>query len=414
MVKSATSPAIPPPITPWRSQRRGMRNFRTACEWSLTTIRVYWRSSGVLFMGCLGAGEGRCGANGRRQPRKGGANPIVGTRATGHLSTNSEVSVFPTASPPPWCARAGDRLDMRPMLRHLLALFLAACVATVAAAAGPTRAAPAFSLSTREKAAAARVTAAEISGHTRFLSDELLEGRFPGTRGEDLATRYLAAQLEGMGFQPGVPGQGGKPASWFQPVPLVKHTTSIPASVTFLGGGQSLSLATGPALQGDLAIRSLGDTDRVDVRNAELVFVGYGIVAPEYGWDDYRGVDVKGKVVVLLNFNPPFAGERVRLWYGRWDYKYMEAARHGAVGALLVHTTDSASYPWQVVVSSNRPEAFALPPEGEPRLDFQGWIAREGVGKLFQLAGRDFTAEEKAAQDPGSKGARGLPLGVTT
>jgi hypothetical protein len=297
-----------------------------------------------------------------------------------------------------------------PSIRSSLALALASLMFTSSVA----QAAPGPGFSPAEEAAAARITAAEISGHTRFLADDLLEGRFPGSRGELVGIRYLAAQLETMGYRPGVPGQGGKPASWFQPVPLVKYTTAIPAGITFKRGADSLVLPTGPGMKAEVAIRSIGDTDHVDVRGAELVFVGYGIVAPEHGWDDYRGVDVKGKVVVLLNFNPPFAGEGVRLWYGRWDYKYMEAARHGAVGALLVHTTESAGYPWQVVVSSNRPEAFALPPEGEPRLDFQGWISREGVGKLFQLAGRDFTADEGAAKDARTRGAPNLPLGVTT
>lgn len=296
------------------------------------------------------------------------------------------------------------------LLRSSLALALASLLSI----SGVAQAGPKPGFSPAEKAAAARITAAEISGHTRFLADDLLEGRFPGTRGELVGIRYLAAQLETMGYQPGVPGQGGKPASWFQPVPLVKYTSAIPADVTFKRGADALVLPTGPGMKAEVAIRSIGDTDHVDVRGAELVFVGYGIVAPEHGWDDYRDVDVKGKVVVLLNFNPPFAGEGVRLWYGRWDYKYMEAARHGAVGALLVHTTESASYPWQVVVTSNRPEAFALPPEGEPRLDFQGWISREGVGKLFQLAGRDFAADEAVAKDTRTRGAPSLPLGVTT
>ena len=295
------------------------------------------------------------------------------------------------------------------MLRSGLALALASFLSTSSVAhAGPK---PGFTPA--EKAAAARISAAEISGHTRFLADDLLEGRFPGTRGEELAIRYLATQLEAMGYQPGVPGEGGKPASWFQPVPLVKHTTAIPGDITFRRGVDSLVLPTGPGIKAEVLVRSIGDTDHVDVRDAELVFVGYGITAPEHGWDDYRGVDVKGKIVVLLNFNPPFAGEGVRVWYGRWDYKYMEAARHGAVGAMLVHTAESASYPWQVVVSSNRGEAFALPPEGEPRLAFQGWIAREAVGRLFQMAGRDFAAEEAVAKDTRAKGAKGLPLGVT-
>ena len=97
------------------------------------------------------------------------------------------------------------------------------------------------------------------------------------------------------------------------------------------------------------------------LEQAELVFVGYGITAPEFGWDDYRGADVRGKVVVILNFNPPFAGEGVRLWYGRWDYKYENAARHGAAAAIIIHTTPSASYPWQVLTASADGTEMALP-----------------------------------------------------
>jgi Zn-dependent M28 family amino/carboxypeptidase len=145
-----------------------------------------------------------------------------------------------------------------------------------------------------------------------------------------------------------------------------------------------------------------------------LVFVGYGIVAPEHGWDDYRDVDVKGKIVVLLNFNPPWAGEGVRLWYGRWDYKYLEAARHGAVGALLIHTPESASYPWQVVATSNGPTAFGLDGDPDPHLPFQGWIAHDAAAKLFDLGHRTLATDEAAAKDPASKGFKAVPLGVTS
>ena len=265
-----------------------------------------------------------------------------------------------------------------------------------------------------EKAAIARITAPEISGHLRFLADDLLEGRFPGARGDELAIRYLAAQLETMGYQPGSTDAAGKP-SWFQPVPLLKTTAAVPAELTFKGGADRVTLPTGPGEQAELTLRSIGAADLVQVKDAELVFVGYGITAPEHGWDDYAGVDVKGKVVVLLNFNPPWAGPGVRLWYGRWDYKYLEAARHGAVGALLIHTTESAGYPWQVVASSNRAEAFSLPPEADKdaRLGFQAWISTGGAERLFKLAGRDLTAEVAAAK--GAKGgASGVALKITT
>src|SRR5207248_1804249 len=115
------------------------------------------------------------------------------------------------------------------------------------------------------------------------------------------------------------------------------------------------------------------------------VFAGYGIVAPEHGWDDYKDADVRGKVVVLLNFNPPFAGEGVRLWYGRWDYKFLTAAAHGAAGALIVHTTASAGYPWQVLSSSADGVRIDLPAGDEPRMQFQG--GGTGNGALDNASG---------------------------
>ena len=285
----------------------------------------------------------------------------------------------------------------------LAALALVGPAAT--AADGP-------SLSADERVATGRVSAAEISAHTRFLSDDLLEGRFPGTRGDDLAIRYLVAEMEAMGLEPGTrEGPGGGP-SWLERVPLVRHVSTVPREVAFRKDAKSLALRSGPGTEAEVVLRSLGDTDHVAVKDAELVFVGYGIVAPEHGWDDYRGVDVRGKVVVLLNFNPPWAGEGVRLWYGRWDYKYQEAARHGAAGALLIHTTASASYPWQVVVTSNGNVGVALPPEGEPRLSFEGWIAHDAAERLFGLAGRGL-AEDEAAARSASAGARAVPLGVS-
>jgi Zn-dependent M28 family amino/carboxypeptidase len=286
---------------------------------------------------------------------------------------------------------------------------------TQALAGGPAVATLSPELTPREQAAAARITASELSGHIRFLSDDLLEGRFPGTRGEQLAVKYLATQLETMGYAPGATDASGKP-SFLQAVPLVEHTARVPPSLTFTRGSGKVTLPTGPGVAAEVVLRSLADLERVTLERAELVYVGYGIVAPEQGWDDYRGVDVKGKVVVLTNFNPPWAGEGVRLWYGRWDYKYLEAARHGAVGALLVHTTESASYPWQVVATSNKAVGFALPKgtDADPRLPVQGWISHDAAARLFALGGHDLAQEEAAARDVTRKGARGLPLGVTT
>ena len=256
-----------------------------------------------------------------------------------------------------------------------------------------------------------RITTKDIEGPLRFLSDDLLEGRAPGTRGSEVAIKYLASELEAAGYVGGLVGADGK-RSFLQPVPLVKYTSRSPKTITFEHGGQKLELdADGDSAQ--VVVRSFADAAVIQTDHAELLFVGYGITAPEHGWDDYAGKDVRGKVVVLLNFNPPWAGERVRLQSGRWDYKFDNAARHGAAGALLIHTTESAGYPWQVVSASQRQTGYSLPPEGEPRTPFQGWLTEDAARRIFQLGHRDLDTEAKTATDPAGKGAPETPLRVT-
>ena len=155
--------------------------------------------------------------------------------------------------------------------------------------------------------------------------------------------------------------------------------------------------------------------ERVDVRDAELVFVGYGIQAPEYDWDDYAGVDVSGKIAVIMNNDPDwdpdlFAGER-RLWYGRWDYKYLTAARNGAAGALIIHTTPSAGYPFQVVQTSWTGEQFELPAGDEARADVLGWLTEDGARKLITLSGHDLEALRERAYN---RDFEPIPLGIRT
>jgi len=261
-----------------------------------------------------------------------------------------------------------------------------------------------------ERAAAARITAAEISGHIRFLADDLLEGRKPGTQGADLAVKYLASEMESMGLAPGASAQDGSP-SWFQPVPLVELRGRLPREVVFRGPGGEVSLSPGQGVKSELRLDPDAHVEVAAVRDAELVFAGYGIVAPEYGWDDYKNVDVRGKIVVLMNFNPPFAGQGVRLWYGRWDYKYLTAAAHGAKGALIIHTTASAGYPWQVLSSSADGMRIDLPPGDEPRLQFQGWVTEEGARKLARLGGQDLDALRMQAEN---KSFRPVPMPVRT
>jgi hypothetical protein len=298
------------------------------------------------------------------------------------------------------------------------ALPLAAALFVFAAPAAPATPATAQTARTQtskfspgERAAMARITPASISGPIRFLSDDLLEGRKPGSVGADLAVKYLAAELETAGYLPGVPPTGNEPASFLQPVPLITLHGHPPAEIVFQGKGGEVQLATSKGVQSDLRISPDAHVDLARLADAELVFIGYGIVAPEYGWDDYKDADVRGKIVVLMNFNPPFAGEGVRLWYGRWDYKYLMAAAHGAAGALVIHTTPSAGYPWQVVTTSNSGTRIDLPPGNEKRMQFQGWVSEDGARRIAALNGLDL---DKLRADAQQKSFHPVPMGVRT
>src|SRR5438874_5526425 len=185
-----------------------------------------------------------------------------------------------------------------PALPLCAALVLLAAPATPSAATQTTRDQAKFSAS--ERAAAARISPASMSGPIRFLSDDLLEGRKPGSVGADLAVKYLAAELESAGYLPGVPASGDNPASFLQPVPLITLTGHPPAQITFRGNGGEVQLSPVNGVQSDLRINPDAHVDLSRVADADLVFVGYGIVAPEYGWDDYKDVDVHGKIVVLI------------------------------------------------------------------------------------------------------------------
>jgi Zn-dependent M28 family amino/carboxypeptidase len=271
------------------------------------------------------------------------------------------------------------------------------------------------SLTPGEAAAEKHVTAASIDAPLKFLADDLLEGRGPGARGDDLAMKFIASEMEAIGLHPGVRGGGGDDrGSFFQKVPLIGITSHFPATETFTStakGGGKITLA----LSTDLVIEAGTQEKKARFDASDIVFVGYGIVAPEYQWNDYKDVDVKGKVVLVMNNDPEtdpnlFAG-KTRLWYGRWDYKYLEAAKHGAAGCILIHTTPSAAYPWQVVVSSNMREKFELPAAGEPRLIAKMWTTEDASRKLVKLAGKDLDALRAAAE---KREFVPVPLGVRT
>jgi hypothetical protein len=273
------------------------------------------------------------------------------------------------------------------------------------ALAVPDAAMAAPKLTPAETAAAGRVTTRDIAPHIRFLSDDLLEGRAPGSRGERLATRYIAAQMEQAGLAPGGPG-----GTFFQKVPLVGLTPQLPPTVTLTGsGGKALNLK----IPSELVVVAGTQDGQARVDDAEVVFVGYGIVAPEYRWDDYKDVDVKGKVVLVMNNDPEsdpalFAG-KTRLWYGRWDYKYLQAAQKGAVGAIIIHTTPSAGYPWQVVESSNTGEKFELPAGAEARLHQKMWATEDASKRIAALGGKELDVLRASAEQ---RTFRPVPLGV--
>jgi len=211
----------------------------------------------------------------------------------------------------------------------------------------PAKAAENVTVPAEVRAILARIQPATLRAHTELLSDPLFEGRAPGTRGGLLTAKYIAAQFQTYGLEP----LGG---SYFQNVPIV-NLRALPTTMTFrAASGATVELAYGT----EFTAQSGECLPEVQLDNVPVIFAGYGIIAPEYDWNDYKDVDVRGKIVMLLVNdpglrNPSIFQGRTLTYYGRWTYKYEEAARQGARGVLLIHTTESATYPWQVVQSSN-------------------------------------------------------------
>jgi Zn-dependent M28 family amino/carboxypeptidase len=255
--------------------------------------------------------------------------------------------------------------------------------------------------------ARAGITAAEIDAHLRFLSSDLLEGRAPGTRGGRITAEYIASELRGYGLEPGVNG------SYFQPVPIDVLTTQ-PGSARASVSGK----ATATLRQSEDVVLSAGSAVPQSTAHGELVFVGYGAVAPEYKWDDYKGTDLKGKIMLVLVNDPPATpaeptlfGGKAMTYYGRWTYKYEEAERRGAAGAIIVHRTDQAGYPFQVLVGSNSTGQRLLPrdPKLPPPLGVRAWITDSAATALLRQAGLDMAALRKQAE---SRDFRPVPTGI--
>ena len=256
------------------------------------------------------------------------------------------------------------------------------------------------------KAAEQSVSAARIRAHVKFISDDLFEGRYPGLRGGELAAKYVATQFALDGLKP-----AGDNGSYFQQVRFVGMTVQpTKTSMEFVPvHGAVIPLRLGD----DYTVTNRTLTPEVTI-DAPLVFVGYGVTAPEFGWDDYKGVDVKGKVIVCIVGDPPsndpkFFGGKAMTYYGRWTYKFEQAARMGAVGALIIHRTDLASYGWDVVKNSNTSEQTSLADDPAPHLKAASWIQLDVARRLFAAAGVNFDQQFAAA---GQRGFHAVPLAV--
>ncbi len=246
----------------------------------------------------------------------------------------------------------------------------------------------------QQKSGSSALNEATLRAHIKFLSDDLLEGRGTGARGGELAAKYIAAQLEAVGAK-----GAGENGSFFQPVSLVgvKADPGTRLTITGASGSESFKFAD------DFVAFTGAQTESVDV-DADLVFVGYGINAPEQKWNDYKGADTdyRGKILVMLVNDPPATsaepnlfGGKALTYYGRWTYKYEEAARRGAVGAILLHTDQSAGYPWSVVRTSNGSWRFDIARtqnDTTPFLQFRSWVTDDAARRLMKLAGQDLDA----------------------
>lgn len=309
-------------------------------------------------------------------------------------------------------------------MRHVVLLSLTtaiglACAACSApsgngapASAPPANAAsaPAPAQSDAPSASAARpfssaITAEGFRDYDKAISSDEMDGRKPGTPGAERATAWIVDQFKALGLQPGNDG------SWFQEVPFVstalEHPDKIKLSVAEGDGTQTFDFGK------DLVAMTLQAKPKVSIKDSDVVFVGYGVDAPEWNWNDYKGLDVKGKTVVVLVNDPGYGSGDSKLfngkamtYYGRWTYKYEEAARQGAAMCLIVHTSDGAAgYPWSVVKNSWGGPQLALPPGEDPgpRLPVAGWLTHAAAQSLFAKAGLDFDKLAGEASRPGFK-----------
>jgi Zn-dependent M28 family amino/carboxypeptidase len=247
------------------------------------------------------------------------------------------------------------------------------------------------------------IDAGDFAEHVKQLASDAFGGRGPGTPGEEKTVEYIKAQFARIGLQP------GNGSDWFQTVPMVETTADeASASMVATVGGATQALKFGT----DMVIGTRTGQAQVDIKDSPLVFIGYGVDAPEQQWNDYAGIGVKGKTVVMLVNDPGFHAGDAKLfdgkrmtYYGRWTYKFEEAARKGAAAALIIHDTEGASYGWDVVKNSWSGPQYDLPAKDDPapRVPAQGWITGEAATALFKAAGQDLAKLRAAANKRGFK-----------
>ena len=288
---------------------------------------------------------------------------------------------------------------VRSLIVLAAAIAVSGCATTTEDSAGST---PQISLPTLQRV-------------TEALSSDAFQGRAPGTEGETRTVELLAREFERAGLSPGNQG------SWYQDVPLVEIAAQGSPQLRITGGAETISFN----YRTDFVGASYRVQPRVEVANSDIVFVGYGINAPERGWNDYEGLDVRGKPVIILDNDPdwsssalegPFNG-RAMTYYGRWTYKYEEAARQGAAAAFIVHDTAPASYGWNVVENSwTGPQLYMQTADGgASQAAVNGWLTNEAARRLFAAAGQDFERLGRAAQQRGFRGVpfRGLRASIS-
>jgi len=244
------------------------------------------------------------------------------------------------------------------------------------------------------------ITEADFAYRIETLADDRFEGRGPASENGEAAAQWIATEMQAAGLRP-----AGVDGDWYQPVPLMESTlVEAQSSLDITIDGAPMGLQ----INQDIVYWSQNPEDAVSLEPSDLVFVGYGVVAPEYGWDDYAGVDVTGKTVVILINDPGYAAPdagwfngSAMTYYGRWTYKYEEAARQGANGAIIVHQTAPASYPWGTVQASWTGPQFTLAADsGQPLVDVQAWMHEDSAITLFEAVGLDFGALAEAAVSP--------------